>query len=409
VPRDLQGVAPTGQYEHNMAVSPSTLLHRVSMTRDIGGWKDYRSLRRPIDVELMARAWEHQKKIVPVPELTVFKFPSATREKSYIEKPSHEQADYTHRLETDTELRYRELMQLICQPDFARKLFDHHYAPNEVPQSGAIIESWRAVRGLSAKPELSQNSLPIYQNDSLLRDLNAPADISGYPDRVAFFRQQRLPDDGLFVGFGWYGLERDEWGRGFRWANNDAEIVVTKPSGTPKTLRVELAPGPGVDSQPFQLFLLDETGVQGATALVKGEEIVELPLTVPAGEGAVFRLHINEGGRQNENDPRILNFRVWRFEWAADGLIARQMPDKEQHQSADQFSGSDDLTKLKTQVELLQAQLDATRKNLQPLEAELEARRTLITQLDSFRSTSFRYWWHRVRTSPKLRRWLRRG
>lgn len=412
-PRTLRGVAPSGQYEYNMAVSPSTLLHRVSMITDIGGWKDYRSIRRPIDVELLARAWEHKKKIVPVPELTVFKFPSATRTNSYLETPSHEQADYVRRIETDPEIRYRELMLMVCQPDYARRTFDHHFAPNEIPKPGALIESWRAIRGFVAKPELSQDHVPLHLNDSLLRDLSAPSDIVTYRDKVYLFRHHSLPDDGLFVGFGWHGLEHDEWGCGFRWVNNDAEIVVTRPTGKYNTLLVEIAPGPGVDHQPFRLYLVNEAGERVASALIDGDQFIEIPLVVPAGEGTVFKLHTDEGGRQIESDPRILNFRVWRIEWidheilpARDRLTHAEPLESSSRQLL-QTNGNDQST-LQSQIALLQAQIAAAHSALLPMREEFEAQRALIAQLDSFRKTSGLYWLQRVRTSPKLRRWLQR-
>ncbi len=82
-------------------------------------------------------------------------------------------------------------------------------------------------------------------------------------------------------------------------------------------LSLEIEPGPGVGSQPFTLQVLDEKGQTAATAEVKGREVVHVTLPIIAGQAAAFRLHIEGGGLPTPNDPRILNFRVFRFGWAS--------------------------------------------------------------------------------------------
>ena len=120
--------------------------------------------------------------------------------------------------------------------------------------------------------------------------------------------------DGIFLGGGgWYTLEFGD--ENFRWVNNDAEIVVIAPGDSPE-ISLGIAPGPGLSYQPFELQVLDENGQAVATAEVKGRETVEVALPLVAGEGQVFRLHVEGGGQQAApNDPRTLNFRVFRLGW----------------------------------------------------------------------------------------------
>lgn len=119
----------------------------------------------------------------------------------------------------------------------------------------------------------------------------------------------------LLGGGGWYPFERYK-GETFRWVNNDAEIVVIAPNETP-AISLEVAPGPGLGSQPFELQVLDKNEQVVATAQVKSQETVQVALLLQAGETQKLRLHVEGGGQQTTpNDPRTLNFRVFRLGWA---------------------------------------------------------------------------------------------
>jgi hypothetical protein len=159
-------------------------------------------------------------------------------------------------------------------------------------------------------------SKPLYEDVQALLALNADRDIVPPSDTQELYQNNRLPADGLFIGHGWYPLETFD-GETFRWVDNDAEIVVTEPSGTRERLRLEVAPGPGLSAQPFELQVLDESGQVVATAEVEGRETIEVALPLVAGKGQIFRLHVEGGGQQaaSNRDPRILNFRVFRLGW----------------------------------------------------------------------------------------------
>lgn len=453
--RGLTGLSPSGQYTYNMAVPPSSLLHRKDAVEVVGEWIDYRQLRRPVDIEFVARFWEHDKRVIPVTELTVFKFPSAKRRNSYVEKPSHEQADYARRIQHDPEVRYHELMDVIRSSEAVRTVFFAHYAPSEIPDYGEMVEQWREVRGLIAKPELTRTVAPIHQDLSLLQELNMLSDIAPFNGKWQLFKSQQIAEDGLFVGFGWHGLEHDEWGRSFRWVNNNAEIVVTKSTGTYQHLWMELAPGPGVDYKPFRLYWLDEDGQRVADVQVDHQQTVEIRVPITTSEGRVFKLYIEQGGLQIETDPRIMNFRVFRFGWIdLAGLeirhqlvTARSERDHVLQNLADlqqllviSRSERDDalqnleelqehftknqgaLQSLQSELNHLQQQHIESADQLQQVKHDLHQanydlqqvsdastkRGKLIEQLDQFRMTSIAYWVHRVRASAKIRRWLHR-
>jgi hypothetical protein len=111
------------------------------------------------------------------------------------------------------------------------------------------------------------------------------------------------------LGAGWGVLETFH-GETFRWVENDAQITLTarQPGGLVLSMIAE--PGPGVNSRPFLLKVIDAGGREVSTATVK--ERGEVKLTLPPLENAqTFRLHIDGGGQRVPHDPRVLNFRVF--------------------------------------------------------------------------------------------------
>ena len=121
-----------------------------------------------------------------------------------------------------------------------------------------------------------------------------------------------IQNDAITIGQGWYPVE-SYMQQTFRWVANDAQLIIRTPTGTRRTMSLDIEPGPGVGLQPFTLHVLDEQGRTAAVAEVKGREIVQITLPIIQGQEAVFRLHVEGGGLPTPNDPRILNFRVFRY------------------------------------------------------------------------------------------------
>jgi hypothetical protein len=115
------------------------------------------------------------------------------------------------------------------------------------------------------------------------------------------------PDAGAKLGSGWYPLETFN-GETFRWAGNDAKITLNAP-GEAKQLMLEIEPGPGVNSKPFVLRVLNDAGVQLTEAKVETRRVVAIQL-----DGASsLTLHAEGGGKKIGSDDRIMNFRVFQY------------------------------------------------------------------------------------------------
>lgn len=143
------------------------------------------------------------------------------------------------------------------------------------------------------------------------------------------FRQNAEQDiaraeSGIHFGKGWFPVERHDSPEAFRWIENEAEVLLRVPAAGPAIL-LEVEPGPGVGLPPQTLQVFDANGSRVAEWSVAGRAKLQLWLP-PASDNSVqsFRLHVPDGGRPVVNDPRILNFRVFRCDWA--GQMPRAAP-----------------------------------------------------------------------------------
>lgn len=125
------------------------------------------------------------------------------------------------------------------------------------------------------------------------------------------------PPDTIRVGAGWHWVEHSPE-HVYRWAENDAEIVVLRPSGRLSKLLIDLETGPALDWQPFDLTVLDEEDAVLLTKRIESRETLALSLPLEAGPDArIFRLRVAaHGGPASPTDWRILRFRATRIRWA---------------------------------------------------------------------------------------------
>ncbi len=139
-------IGPHGKYRGYLVAPISSYLHESQLGREVG-WRDYREIVLGPDYDFIQRADERAGTLA-VPVLTVFKFPSAWRKNSYVEKPSHEQAAYVRRIESERGFIYRELMALrIAQLKRVKPPLDFGEPPDPLPP-GWTVTQYRKARGL---------------------------------------------------------------------------------------------------------------------------------------------------------------------------------------------------------------------------------------------------------------------
>lgn len=145
-------------------------------------------------------------------------------------------------------------------------------------------------------------------DESTLATLTLANDIVGKDGRVT--ENARLK---LQLGNGWYNYESFA-GETFRWARDGAEIVLSGKHGEREQVELDVESGPSLGEKSLSLKILDVTGQEIASALVKGRQT--LNLEVPAGKAGPQVLHIQVVNSDNvpvPNDHRILNFRVFKI------------------------------------------------------------------------------------------------
>lgn len=108
--------------------APSCTVYRRSVTEKIGGWRDYRTLNMPPEVEIFRRAQAAGFEAIVVQRLTVVKFPALVRKNVYRDKPFHEQAAWLKRIQSNANFEATYLARMIVSDQVtrvlpARKLF----------------------------------------------------------------------------------------------------------------------------------------------------------------------------------------------------------------------------------------------------------------------------------------------
>jgi glycosyltransferase involved in cell wall biosynthesis len=149
---------------------PSCTVHRRSVTEALGGWRDYREIAVPPEIDLWRRARAAGFEFKFVPRLTAIKFPASMRRGAYRTRPSHEQAAWSARIASEPDLEPTLLAQIVAGRGIVRRLSDRELVRQLIPElivrarqglrrpskllaslwprKGAVINSVRRFKGL---------------------------------------------------------------------------------------------------------------------------------------------------------------------------------------------------------------------------------------------------------------------
>ena len=131
--REISGLTAGGELTAGDYVVPSSLLHRRELFAEVGPWPMSEDVALPVDTAWQQRLWAAGKSFRGTGRLTVFKFPATRRPLSYVEKPSHEQQEYTRRMLAEPDFVERELIEVaraaLVQPPRGLRIADLPVAP----------------------------------------------------------------------------------------------------------------------------------------------------------------------------------------------------------------------------------------------------------------------------------------
>jgi len=113
---------------------PSCTVHRRSVMETIGGWRDYREVTVPPEIDLWQRAQAAGFEFKFVPRLTAIKFPASTRRDVYRLKPNHEQAAWSARIASEPDLEVTLLAQIVAERHVLQTFTDRELLRQLIPQ-----------------------------------------------------------------------------------------------------------------------------------------------------------------------------------------------------------------------------------------------------------------------------------
>ncbi len=146
--RTISGLRPKGYAGGHFP--PSAILHRRDLIERIGGWRDYREINEAPDTEFLERALAAEATFTPSWALTCFKFPSAMRPNSYVERRSDEQEDMARRIGADRAFQLRELGRAVASRALHPHIDPDSFGPQVATDAGKglYVREARRIRGL---------------------------------------------------------------------------------------------------------------------------------------------------------------------------------------------------------------------------------------------------------------------
>ena len=176
-----------------------------------------------------------------------------------------------------------------------------------------IAASFKAMERVAAWRFQGRRNPPAYERLEDLRAHNPPYDIVENESVTRLWSGCELPVNGIYLGRGWYDLERDNEGS-FRWLTTNGEIIITRPDGIARSFVLDVEPGPGQDGRPFELQVVDAQDVTIYRMALAARQQATICIQPAGAEAAVFRLVVANGA-PTPDDPRTLNVRVRRIAW----------------------------------------------------------------------------------------------
>jgi hypothetical protein len=133
--------------------------------------------------------------------------------------------------------------------------------------------------------------------------------------------QNPYPEDGVFVGTGWYPIETTNEGQPLRWAEAQPTFVVTNPTSEAGRLLMDISPGPSMaDDLPVEIEMRTEDGELISTIDLSEHSVVVVDLPLQTGVVNIFQMMVtnSQGKAASSQDSRVLDFRLHEIQFSPD-------------------------------------------------------------------------------------------
>jgi glycosyltransferase involved in cell wall biosynthesis len=152
----LTGITEDGKYRRLMSLPMSSVVHTSQLYREIGPWRSRREqwddtgeYTAP-DIEFIVRAHDKCQKIVHVPRLTVFKFPSNRR--SYIDRPCDQQEEMYAEIQGNSNIGDDELLKILTM-HYSQSRYRTKQAEVKSNKPGKGHPNWRFMKSKLGKSD----------------------------------------------------------------------------------------------------------------------------------------------------------------------------------------------------------------------------------------------------------------
>ena len=174
---------------------------------------------------------------------------------------------------------------------------DRHDVASDVPGGASVEEQLAYCRTHLIRLNAREGSFPVSPDGRIAL---SPIDV------VAV-------GAGILLGKGWLPLERYGSNEVFRWAREEAEVLLKTPPGQVAALLVDVEPGPSAGAEPVDLEIAAGENEILARVSIDARSRVRLPFFPALPDRLWFRTYSQEAAFGV--DPRVLNLRFFRLEW----------------------------------------------------------------------------------------------
>lgn len=104
------------EYVSGMWIPPTGVVHRRQAAMDAGGWRHFRDVPdRDPEADLWMRLYQAGLRVRFTRRLTAVKFSAGQRKGVYARRPTHEQAEWTKRIQTEADFEAVELAKMLIR------------------------------------------------------------------------------------------------------------------------------------------------------------------------------------------------------------------------------------------------------------------------------------------------------